>query len=493
MSASATKAAARTNTSRSKAKGAVQEDSRRAAVYARVSLDKTGEHSSVDQQVESAQALIARRGWELVGVYVDNSITGTGKKHRPEFYAMLAAVRCGEVDAIVARHLDRLARNPRERLELVEACREHGVIIALVQGTDMDPTTASGRVVIGVLGEIAEMEIALKSERHVAALERHARAGKVPHGPAPLGYTTAGEVDPDGAAVVRRIYKGFYAGESLRSLARTLTEDGVPTRSGRPWNTRTVRDILTNPRYAGRVKYQGGEMLDDEGRPMRGTWEPLVSDEMFDAIQARLSDPARKTNREGTHRRYLGSSLYICDICEAPIGAINGSQYTCTSGTNGHPTRRRAHIDKFVLDVIEARLRRDDLATLLAPDEESMKPWVEQAERLTARLKVIDADYDTGVIDGQRWRSAKRRVQAELAEVNKKLIGRRHDHALADIASAEDPARAFRDASLMGQRAVIDALAVVRVRNGGKGRLKRDLVTGEEVIDPATVDIQWRR
>lgn len=66
-------------------------------------------------------------------MYVDNSITGTGKKHRPQFYEMLAAVKRGEVDAVVARHMDRIARNAKERLELVEACRDQGVIIALVQ------------------------------------------------------------------------------------------------------------------------------------------------------------------------------------------------------------------------------------------------------------------------------------------------------------------------------------------------------------------------
>ena len=188
MTASLAAAPTTRNAARGKRKSPeAQLDSRRAAIYARVSDDKTGEATSVSQQEEAGRKLIAGRGWELAGVYVDNSITGIGKKHRPERYAMLSAVRRGEIDAIVARHQDRLARNPRERLELVEACREHGVIIALVQGSDMDPTTASGRVVIGVPGEIAEMEIALKSERHVAALERHAKAGKVPEGPRPLG------------------------------------------------------------------------------------------------------------------------------------------------------------------------------------------------------------------------------------------------------------------------------------------------------------------
>jgi site-specific DNA recombinase len=54
---------------------------------------------------------------------------------------MIKAIKAGEIDAVVAWALDRLARNARDRLVLVESCREHGVIIALVRGSDMDPTT----------------------------------------------------------------------------------------------------------------------------------------------------------------------------------------------------------------------------------------------------------------------------------------------------------------------------------------------------------------
>lgn len=459
---------------------------RRAAVYARVSLDQTGEAASVSQQEEVCRDLIARRGWTLAGVYVDNSITGTGKKHRPQFYALLHAVKRGEVDAIVARHMDRIARNPRERLELVEACRNQGVIIALVEGSDMDPTTASGRMVIGVLGEMAEMEIGVKGERHAAALRRHAHNGGVPHGPAPYGYTTSGDVVPEQAKFVVRIFESFDGGDSLRSITAKLTADGIPSRSGRPWHVRTVRDMLTNPRYAGWAVYQGEIATDDKGDRIRGRWEPLVSPELFDVIQARLSDPSRKTNRVGTDRRYLGSGLFVCGArgCGKPVQTVNGGKYFC----GGHLTREHRHVDRYVIDVIAERLGRKDFARLLAPPKKDMAPVVAEAERLRKRLAVIDADYDNGDIDAKRWRAAKQRVQAELAEVDKQLAARSGGAALGAVAGAPDPAKAFRTASLMAQRSVIDALAVVRLRRAARGRLPRGVF-----IDPETVDIEWRR
>lgn len=501
------------------------QDSPRAVVYARVSDDKTGEANSVSQQEEVGRELIARRDWTLAahlghpapgGVFVDNSITGTGKKHRPAFYAMLDAVRRGEVDAIVARHQDRLARNPRERLALVEACRDHGVIIALVQGTDMDPRTASGRLVIGVLGEVAEAEIGVKSERHIAALERHARAGKVPHGIALLGYTTTGETVPAEAELVRRIYTSFAAGESLRSLVRALDNEGIPTRSvivakqkldranADPdateevkadaaaayaqaltvgWNTRTIRDILSNPRYAGFVKYQREIMTDDDGEPVRGNWETLIDADDWQVVQVRLADPTRKTNHRGTHRRYLGSGLFVCDECAQPVETRNGGRYTCA----GHFMREHSGIDAFVIDVIAERLSRPDFATLMAPAEADVAPLTDAARKLRRRLEVADNDYANGDIDAQLLKKTKGRITAELQQVESQLATMTNTAAIGNLAGAADPAAAFRAASVMGQRAIIDALAEVRIRRAPKGRR----VKGWE-FDPTTLVINWK-
>lgn len=85
---------------------------------------------------------------------------------------------------------------------------------------------------------------------------------------------------PIEAEIVRRVFALIYSGESLKNIARTLTDEAAPTRAvlrardkGQPepaarWNPSSVRDILTNPRYAGRVFYNG-QVLDG----VRGDWE----------------------------------------------------------------------------------------------------------------------------------------------------------------------------------------------------------------------------
>jgi site-specific DNA recombinase len=214
---------------------------------------------------------------------------------------------------------------------------------------------------------------------------------------------------------------------------------------------------------------------------------------VFEVIQARLSDPARKTNKVGTDRRYLGSSLYVCDVCDATIQTINGGKYYCRDIAGaGHLIREHSHVDRFVLDVIAERLGRSDFATLLTPDEGDMKPWTDKARALRARLEGFDNDYADGVIDAKVLKKSKDRVNAELAEIDKRLASRRSGAALGGVLAAADPAQAFREASLMGQRAVIDALAVVRLRRAPRGRMRTDN-NGRPLMDTSTVIIDWKR
>lgn len=483
---------ARRTTARSKSKSArVQQLPRRAAIYVRISLDHTGEGLGVQRQEEDAHAIIAARGWTLAGVYRDNSISASdSRKHRPGYAGLQRDYADGLFDAMVVWDLDRLTRQPRQLEDWIEAAEGRGLALITTNG-EADLTTDGGRMYARIKLAVARAEIERKSARHKRALQQHATAGKAPHGPRLFGYTATGNVDPKESAVVADIFERFYAGESLRSLTKMLTDTDVPTRNGRPWNARTVRDMLSNPRYAGWAVYQGEIATDNDGNLVRGQWAPLVSEDTFDVVQARLSDPSRKTSRVGTDRRYLASGLYLCAECDSPVQVRNGGKMFCPAGN--HLSRDHRHVDAFVLDLIAERLADPNLSALLAPVGDDMKPVVEESKQLRARLAKIDNEYDEGIIDGRRWKSAKENVAAKLREIDKKLATRKGGAALGKIAESADPAEAFREASLMAQRAVIDALCTVRLHRQPKGRLKRDPITRREVIDPATVDIDWKR
>jgi hypothetical protein len=78
-------------------------------------------------------------------------------------------------------------------------------------------------------------------------------------GEVPLGYRKngKGELEPDSktALIVQRISELRDEGESLRSIADRLNADQVPTKSGGEWHASTVRYVLNNPKYGGRLRH----------------------------------------------------------------------------------------------------------------------------------------------------------------------------------------------------------------------------------------------
>jgi site-specific DNA recombinase len=288
---------------------------RRAVMYLRISLDQTGEGLAVARQRDECARIIKQRRWKLVGEYVDNSISASDtRKNRPGYDALLRAYDAGDFDALVCYDLDRLTRQPRQLEDWIDAAEGRGLALVTANG-EADLSTDGGRIFARVKLAVARAEVDRKSRRQRDALSQRAKLGRPPLGVRLTGYSVRGEIVPDEAEVIRRVFKMFHAGETLRSISRALTDEGVASRSGRPWNPSTIRTILVNPRYAGRAVYQGrptGEL---------GNWEPLVSAEVFDLVQARLSDPRRVSNRVGTDCKHLGSGLYLCAVCDEPASS----------------------------------------------------------------------------------------------------------------------------------------------------------------------------
>lgn len=91
---------------------------------------------------------------------------------------------------------------------------------------------------------------------------------------------------------------------------------------------------------------------------------------------------------------------------------------------------------------------------------------------MTKKLSGREADYDNGLIDGQRYRVATSKAQARLREIDARRMALQGDRTLGSIVTAADPAARFEAASLDVKRAVIDAMILVRlnpVRQGQRG------------------------
>ena len=127
----------------------------RAIIYTRISQDRNGEGAGVARQETDARALATARGWSITDVVVDNDISAKGHKTRPGFERLLQAVESGSVQVVIAWALDRLTRNRRDTLRLIETCQKQGATIALVRGSDLDMSTPAGRLTADLLAAVA--------------------------------------------------------------------------------------------------------------------------------------------------------------------------------------------------------------------------------------------------------------------------------------------------------------------------------------------------
>lgn len=446
----------------------------RAAVYLRVSLDVTGEQLAVSRQREDCLRIAAERGWTVVEQYVDNSVSASDKaKRRPAYERMVEDYKSGRFDALVCWDLDRLTRQPRQLEDWIDAAEERGLLLTTANG-EADLTTDAGRLFARIKASVARAEVDRKTARQRRAAQQRADNGRPPLGVRLTGYTSSGEVVPAEAAVVRDVFSRFVAGDSLRGIAAWLERNGVETRRGGRWSPSSVRGILTNPRYAGRAIYRGAVT----GKA--GGWPAIIDEPTFDVAQARLTDPRRVTNREGTDRKHLGSGLFLCGVCDRPVRSHSGARYRCPAG---HITRLQDSINDLVLSVLRGRLARPDVADLLsAPDDGRLRELDAEAQGLRARLEQIENDYDAGHIDGRRYATATDKVRADLTRVETARVRAAGASSAAGILTAPDPVAAFDGAPLGAQRAALSALLTVRLLPARRGHK----------FDPETVRIEWK-
>src|SRR5688500_5358433 len=88
---------------------------RKAAIYVRISEDKTGAGLGIERQEDDCRALAGRLGWDVVEpIFEDNDVSAYSGKPRPGYRALLAALRAGNADAVICWHTDRLHRSPVE-------------------------------------------------------------------------------------------------------------------------------------------------------------------------------------------------------------------------------------------------------------------------------------------------------------------------------------------------------------------------------------------
>jgi site-specific DNA recombinase len=452
----------------------------KAAVYLRQSLDRDGTGAAVDRQRQDCRKLCSERRWQVAGEYVDNDTSATSTKPRPAYVRMLSAVERGEVDVIVAWHVDRLTRRLIELEHLIDLAAKYDVKVATVTG-DLDLGTDQGRLVGRILASVARGEVERKGARQRRAQQQAAAQGRPPGGRRAFGYEPDGAtVRPGEAREVRKAYRTVLAGGSLRGIAADWNTRGIATTMGGRWDHSTVRGMLVNPRNAGLRSYRG-EVVGP------GAWKPLVPEDTWKAVTVKLSDPGRRTTTAAPARLYLLPGLARCYCGETTVATGRTQHgirtYRCRE-RKGHMSRAAEPVDRFVGGLVVERLRRPDARQLL---ERDTSPNLDEHRERVAALRVQLDELATALAEGLLPLDAVRRESDRLRRQISDAETQMHDvdraAILGDIVDTRDVESAWSRLDLDRRRAVIDCLMTVTLLAPGRGR---------KAFDPATVDIEWK-
>lgn len=345
-----------------------------AAGYIRVSTDK--QEDSPEQQRAEILKLAEREGFQVIRWYDDYAISGAKTLKRPGFLQLIEDAKSGKYfKAILCWDQDRFGRfDSLEAGEWISPLRRAGVQLITVNQGRIDWDDFAGRLMYQITQEGKHRYLIDLSRNALRGMIQHAQRGCHLGSPTPYGYDRV-YFDANGREMcrvrrrerfrkprdwsaklvpsaesqeidtVRWLFETFADGNSSsRSLALELNRGSVPSPTNGRWTFFNIRKILQNPVYVGCYAYgrrpagmyhhvgPDGEITTErtEWRKceryapilVKNNHEPLVTEEVFHQVQAKLRERA---SHPGRPRTYLLSGILRCGHCGGPLLGHLGS------------------------------------------------------------------------------------------------------------------------------------------------------------------------
>ncbi len=230
-------------------------ESTRAVGYIRVSTDKQAEHGvSLEAQHVKLTQYAALYDIELVDIIVDAGVSAK-TLDRPGLQRALGMLRKGHASALLVAKLDRLTRSVKDLGTLVEEYFSSDKITLLSVADNIDTRTAAGRLVLNVLGSVAQWERETIGERTAEALAHKREQGQRISLHAPYGFRIAANgktlvADDAEQALLGAIRDARSRGLSQRAIVAELQRQGFSTRKGTALSLMQVQRIMSQANIA---------------------------------------------------------------------------------------------------------------------------------------------------------------------------------------------------------------------------------------------------
>lgn len=422
-----------------------------AALYIRLSKTNGGKNSpnTIENQLAVLEEYIANNSYiHVYNVYIDNGYSGTNFE-RPAFRQMMDDIKAGKVNCILVKDLSRFGRSYYEIGNYMEKIFPFlGVrFISVTDCFDTQQDKLSDTDITIALKNIANELYARDISRKVSsALDIKKGEGKYGGGVAPYGYvksiTEKGtyEVDEEAAGVVRYIYEMRAKGYGYCSIVKELNEKGIKSpgayryekgiirdeqKANGLWRRYSVEDMLHDEVYLGnmvrgktRSAFYKGEKRHHVSREewivVKGTHEPIISQELFDKVQevnrekADLHQRNLKKAKGSVPIDNLFAGKLVCGDCGITMGyARSGRQsmnYFCTNyKENGELGCKKKYISTTELEKAVFEVLKIHIATFLeCVDNIQLLNRRESVKSKREQLKKELLDLETGRTEYQQ-------------------------------------------------------------------------------------------
>ena len=493
-----------------------------AGLYIRLSKEDSGKGNP--NTVENQQALLQEfvknhPDIQVFQLYIDNGYTGTDFR-RPSFQRMVEDARQGKINCIVVKDLSRFGRNYLETGDYLEkifpflklrfiSVTDHIDICGKAQNSRISSPDEIEVPLKNIVNEVYAKDISRKAG---SAIEIKKREGKYGGGVAPYGYQKSEkkkgtfEVDEEAAEVVRYIFELRSRGYGYCSIVKDLNEKRIKSPSAYRfekgivknqkmkdviWKRYAIEDMLRDQVYLGKMvrgktysAIHRGEKRHrvprEEWIVVSGTHEPIISQELYDKVQAVNEERTREheknlqknllksaQNPESQERHNIWKGKLFCGDCGITMGCMSqpdsSFRYYCPNyKENGTLGCRKKYIqskklEKAVLEAVRAHLK------LFVESREMARMWDKESEKKQAavlqeinravakenqsrqKLSTLYFDYKESLLTLQEFLSLKEKYQKALSDCEK--IRKEKEALLDEIKGQQGENKELSDAA----------------------------------------------
>ncbi len=383
-----------------------------AAIYVRVSTEEQAtEGFSIQAQLSELERYAVQNNLDIVERYIDEGFSGKSIEGRPQMRRLLRDVNQQKFQSVLIYKSDRLSRKTKDSLEIMDIFQKNNIqLLSVTENVDLSHPV--GIAMFQIMSSINELERNTIITRVKMGMTERAKQGKY-NGGITLGYDAVNKelvINEDEALIVRTIFNYAEQGMGLKAITRRINEMGFRTKKGNHFSTLSVKNILSNPVYIGKIRFNQLENWAEKRRSGKnadyilsdGNHVPIISIEQWENVQRLMQKRSYKPVR--SEKPTLLGGLLRCPVCGKGmvIGHAKGSHaryriYKCGQFHNKGATACRAnsinadYAEKMVFDeltriVTDEHLLRKLVDKINYDRQNREKPLLEEKKLIDKKI-----------------------------------------------------------------------------------------------------------